>query len=291
MNHRKQVDSPGSCSAVWICKDGVKVLKTPLAFHLDGCNVDETREYEKVEQESTKLLEREKKIYRHLRKHSTILRCLEISDAGLEFPYVKNGNLRTFLRNDTSKPPQLKLGWIKTALVAFDQIHSQGVIQGDVSARNFLVADDLCIVLSDFSGSKIGDEESLVRPETRYEKQGEEPIRISRATDIFAIGSLMYEIVTGKPPYDGLEDDDVEKLFKRAEFPSTTDVHLGGIIRACWTGEYETAKQILDATLACEGRGSNNSELSDASISEPAYEAIWKTITTWKFWINWRWRT
>jgi serine/threonine protein kinase len=115
---------------------------------------------------------------------------------------MKNGNLRAFLRSDVLKLPNARLKWVKTALVAFDYIHSQDVIQGDVSARNFLVADDLSIILSDFSRLRIRDEESLVRPETRYEKQGEGLIKVSIATEIFAIGSLIYEIVTGKPPYD-----------------------------------------------------------------------------------------
>ena len=285
MNHRKQVEFPGGCSAVWMCEDGTTVFKTALAFHLHGCNIEETREYKGLEQESAKLLEREKKIYSHFGRHSTILHCLEISDAGLKFPYMKNGNLRTFLRNDVLKPPHIKSRWIETALVAFDYIHSQEVFQGDVSARNFLVADDLSIVFSDFSGSKIGDEESLVRPETRYEKQGEEFIRISRATDVFAIGSLIYEIVTGKPPYDELEVDDVERLFKRAEFPSTADVYLGGIIRGCWIGGFETVKQVLDAMLAYEGGGSDDIELKD--ISGLAYGAIRKVTSIWKVWIDW----
>ena len=207
-------------------EDGTTVLKTPLAFYLDGCDIQETKEYKDTEQESTKLVEREKKIYSHLGRHSTILRCLEISDSGFKFPYIKNGNLRTFLRNDVPKPPHIRSQWIATALVAFNYIHSRGVFQGGISARNFLVADDLSIVLSDFSGSKIGDEESLVRPEIWYEKQGEELTRISRATDIFTARSLIYEIVTGKPPYDGLEDDDVEKLFKRVEFLSIANIYL-----------------------------------------------------------------
>jgi serine/threonine protein kinase len=258
-NYRKQVESPGSCSAVWMHTDGTLVLKTPLAFYLDGCDSEMTMEYKSLEQESAKLVEREKKVYSHLGSHSSILHCLEISDIGLKFPYMENGNLRTFLRNDVPKSLHIRLQWAKTALAAFDYIHSQGVFQGDVSARNLLVADNLSIVLSDFSGSKIGDEESLVRPETRYEKQGAEVIRISRATDIFAIGSLIYEIITGKPPYDELEDDDVEKLFKRAEFPSTANIYLGSIIRGCWLGEHETVKQVLDAV------GKNSSDLPSQS--------------------------
>jgi serine/threonine protein kinase len=121
-------------------------------------------------------------------------------------------------------------------------------------------------LLSDFSGSNIRDEESLARPETRYEKQGVEVIKISRATDIFAIGSLIYEIVTGKPPYDELEGDEVKKLFKRAEFPSMANICLGSIIRGCWISAYETVKQVLDAMLTREGRGSSNDSKDNSGL-------------------------
>jgi len=176
--YRKQVDSPGSCSAVWICDDNITVLKSPLTFHLDGCDERESRKYKDFEQESAMLIEREKKIYSHLGRYPGILHCIGISDAGLKFPYMKNGSLRPFLRNTKVEIPFLvKLNWIKTALATFDFIHSKGVVQADVSARNFLVTDDQSIVLSDFSGSMIGDEKNEVRPETHYQKQGEEPVK------------------------------------------------------------------------------------------------------------------
>jgi len=245
---QKHVDSPGSCSTIWIYDDGATVLKTSLAFYLDGCDSRQKKEHEDLEQESAALLEREKRIYRHLGRHPGILHCIDISDAGLKFPYMKNGSLRSFLCNaNVQIPPSVQLSWIKTALVTFDFIHSKGVIQSDVSARNFLVTDDKSIVLCDFAGSMIGDEENLVRPETRYEKQCERPVKISLPTELFAIGSLIYEIITGKPPYSELEDNDVERLFRRGEFPSTSDIYLGYVIRRCWKGEFETAREVLNA--------------------------------------------
>lgn len=107
---------------------------------------------------------------------------------------------------------------------------------------------------------------SLVRPETRYGKQGEDVIKVSRATDIFAIGSLIYEIVTEKPPYHDLDDDYVEELFQREDFSPTADGYLGVIIRGGWNGEYETAKQVLDAKLAYEAVGVSLPELAYGTI-------------------------
>jgi hypothetical protein len=86
-----------------------------------------------------------------------------------------------------------------------------------VSARNVLVTDYQSIDLSDFSVSKIGDKQGLVRLETGDEKQIMQPVAVSRASDIVAIRSLIYEIITGRPPYNELYEDEVERRFKRAE--------------------------------------------------------------------------
>lgn len=115
-----------------------------------------TIEHQAFEKESVDLLEREKEIYSHLGEHRGILPCLQIIDAGLVFPYLKNSNLRRFLHNsDGPITLSTKLGWIKSALRSIEFIHSKGVLQADISARNFLVADDLSILLCDFSGLMI----------------------------------------------------------------------------------------------------------------------------------------
>ncbi|KAF1995581.1 hypothetical protein P154DRAFT_473991 [Amniculicola lignicola CBS 123094] len=254
LNYHKHVSKPGSCSAIWISEDCTTILKTPLAFHLDGCDHAVTIEYQYFEKESVELLEREKEIYKHLGEHDGILPCLQITNAGLVFPYLKNSNLRQFLR-DYDGPVMLptKVGWIESALKSIQFIHSKVVLQADISARNFLVADDLSIFLCDFSGSMIGAKKNLVRPETRYEKfQGTRPLDISIATEAFAVGSLIYEISTGKRPYDDIEDDEVESLFRRSVFPRTTNVYLGDIIRNCWLGNFKTITEILQAVFPVE---------------------------------------
>lgn len=101
---------------------------------------------------------------------------------------------------------------------------TQKRFSGDSSARNFLVADDLSIVLCDFSSLIIGGKKNMVRPETRYEKiESTDPLEISIATEIFAVGSLIFKITMGKRPYDELEDDEIETLFRRKAFPIPKD--------------------------------------------------------------------
>ena len=46
--------------------------------------------------------------------------------------------------------------------------------------------------------------------------------------DLFAIGSLLYEILSGRRPYADLNSMDVEERYKLRNFPSTDDVELYG---------------------------------------------------------------
>lgn len=250
----KLVDDPGSCSAVWHFDDGMTVLKAPLKFHLDGCDSHIKSDQHNLEIESTALLEREKEVYKHIGSHKCILKCLQISEIGLAFPYMKNGNLRHFLSScNATISMSTKYAWIQSALAGFIYIHGRGILQADISARNFLVTDELSIVLCDFSGSLIGMKANLVRPETRYEKvEGDCPVAISLDTETFAIGSLIYELVTGKPPYSHIEDDEVADRFKSKQFPSTKGLQFGRIIERCWMGAFETAAEVLNAVVVLE---------------------------------------
>ncbi|KAF2105483.1 hypothetical protein BDV96DRAFT_592411 [Lophiotrema nucula] len=99
----------------------------------------------------------------------------------------------------------------------------------------------------------IGAQKNMVRPETRYEKvEGTKPVDISITTEVFAVGSLIFEISTGKRPYDDIEDEEVESFFRQKVFPRTTDVCFGDIIEKCWFGDFKSVAEILHAILALE---------------------------------------
>lgn len=130
LDYCKLVEKPGSCSAVWISGNCKSVLKAPQAYHLDGCDDAVTKEYQGFERESVMLLERGKEIYKHLDEHKDIIPCLQITDAGLVFPNLKNSNLRHFMRNsDTVIKLSTKLDWVESALKSIEFIHSKKVLR------------------------------------------------------------------------------------------------------------------------------------------------------------------
>jgi len=67
-------------------------------------------------------------------------------------------------------------------------------------------------------------------------------------TEIFAIGSLLFEIWTSKPPYAAEPDSVVKEKFRVGEFPidSISNPSMKAIIQRSWLGIYSTVSEICE---------------------------------------------
>lgn len=135
--------------------------------------------------------------------------------------------------------------WIKNAIVAVAFIYSHGAVHGDISPRNFLVADDLSIKLCDFAGSVIGDMEALVEEEDRYRLALWSPRSFN--TDLFALGCLIYELSSGTRPYDEIEDvKEVARLYAKQIFPNIDGFRYQDLIYKSWISAYTTVGMLRE---------------------------------------------
>jgi serine/threonine protein kinase len=89
---------------------------------------------------------------------------------------------------------------------AVDIIYSRSLHYGDISCDNVFLDDNLNVKLGDFAGSAVDDLPPLICYETSHKLPGED---IPRRTDLFALGSTTYEIMTGSEPYKELPDHQV----------------------------------------------------------------------------------
>ncbi|CAG8122888.1 unnamed protein product [Penicillium nalgiovense] len=91
----------------------------------------------------------------------------------------------------------------------------------------------------------------------------------SEASDVFALGSTLYKLVTSEALYSelyGPESDNpdviearrqqqdvvdykIETHYKHGNFPDVADVFGGEIVFGCWRGEISTAQRALDLYL------------------------------------------
>lgn len=63
-------------------------------------------------------------------------------------------------------------------------------------------------------------------------------------SDLFALGSTLYEILLGKEPYEGMEDEEIQRLFPANVFPTSdgiVDQRWREIVQKCWMCECRQA--------------------------------------------------
>ena len=127
---------------------------------------------------------------------------------GLILEYFPGENLKALIPRFYSEDRPTIAGYVIRVLCeALAAAHSQDVIHGDFSGRNVLISEMGQIKLSDFGlatrASKLFQSDGPLKgsadylaPE-RWAGQG-----VSKGADVFALGILAYEILTGTPPLD-----------------------------------------------------------------------------------------
>lgn len=100
-------------------------------------------------------------------------------------------------------------------LLALEYLHEEGIIYRDLKPENILLGEDGHVVLTDFGLSKLGFDKHTLSysfcgsPEYMSPEMLEETGH-GFAMDIYSLGALLYEFLTGLPPY---YSQDREELF------------------------------------------------------------------------------
>jgi len=197
------------------------------------------------------LLEREKGIYERLRHdHDGVLRYYGNLGDALILQYACHGSIRQYYASQAkSVSLSVQLRWVEqvTASVAF--IHSRNVLHGDISCNNVLLDEGLNAKLGDFAGSSMDGQDPLICYETSHEHP--EIIGISTKSELFALGSTFYEIMTGSKPYKELSDTEIICAYKEGNYPSLVSLAaFNDTIHKCWTRGYASVDELLEDVKA-----------------------------------------
>jgi len=123
-------------------------------------------------------------------------------------PYIERGTLRERLAKDplTQEEASNILEQIASAL---QFAHDHGILHRDIKPSNILLKDERHIYLADFGLAKDIKENSTITqsgcligtPEYMAPELAEEPATTS--SDIYAVGILLYQMLTGRVPFKG----------------------------------------------------------------------------------------
>jgi serine/threonine protein kinase len=155
--------------------------------------------------------------------------------------FFDGGNLRTRLKSGvTETEAMVHLGQLAEALA---ECHDKGVVHRDVKPENLMLRADGSAALVDFGIAKeVGDTAGLTRTgEFLGSVSYMAPERFSALdsgppTDVYAMGVLLYEMLTG------------EKPFTRATAPETLAAHLAAPVPAL-PQRFQKYQALLNASL------------------------------------------
>jgi len=165
-------------------------------------------------------------------EHPNILPVYDVGeDGGLPFlvmPLVSGGTLLTRMRR--GKPEPLTVAdWTRQLANALDTAHQAGILHRDIKPHNVLLGKDDRMLLADFGIAKMADSTRLTNtgavvgtpiymsPEIAQGKEA------TRASDLYALAVLVFELLTGAPPFDGDSPLAVMNLHVHGAIPRATE--------------------------------------------------------------------
>jgi serine/threonine protein kinase len=188
-----------------------------------------------------------------LGSHPRIIALKGLTENGLILQRASNGSLYDYLTSQSFISLDRRLLWCKQAAEAISYIHGKRVIHCDINLRNLLLDGNLDILLADFQGMlKSANGNTLLDGLSRECSKSYQP-RVHGdyacvATDLFALGSAIYFIMTGHevfPELDSWEDDEeILSRFQNGLFPN--DNHpCSQITEKCWKQQYRQAAEVV----------------------------------------------
>ncbi|MGI8537864.1 MAG: Stk1 family PASTA domain-containing Ser/Thr kinase [Mycobacteriales bacterium] len=128
--------------------------------------------------------------------------------AYLVMEYIAGGTLRDLVREHGALPPDRALDLLEPVLRALAAAHAAGLVHRDVKPENVLLGDDGRVKVTDFGLARAVETSNLTATTgflmgtmAYLAPEQVEQGRTDTRTDVYAAGILLWELLTGAPPY------------------------------------------------------------------------------------------
>jgi serine/threonine-protein kinase PpkA len=140
----------------------------------------------------------------------------------ISMEYLEGGDLDARIPKKVA--PKDALQWLEAIGICLDFVHQKGILHRDIKPGNILFHKDGTPILTDFGTAKQQDSDAkltmdgcafgspyYISPEQAASK------KLDRRTDIYSLGIVLYEMLTGNKPYKG--DSHIETIVAHMSDP------------------------------------------------------------------------
>ena len=146
--------------------------------------------------------------------HTNIVKIFDVSVKGehkyIVMEYIDGMTLKTYMEKRGTLSVKEAISYTTQILRALEHAHLGGIVHRDIKPQNIMLLPSGQIKVTDFGIAKLPDAKTLtatdkaigtvyyISPEQAAGEKG-----IDRRTDLYSVGVMMYEMLTGKLPFDG----------------------------------------------------------------------------------------
>jgi serine/threonine-protein kinase len=227
-------------------------------------------------------------------QHPHILSLFDSGEAdGLVFyvmPYVEGESLRDRLMREQQLPVEEAVRIAREVADALQYAHTQGVVHRDIKPENILlhgghamVADfGIALAASRSEGSTRMTETgmSLGTPHYMSPEQAMGQREITAKSDVYALGCVLYEMLSGEPPFTGpnaqaiiarvMTEEPRSLTLQRRTIPPHVEAAVNAALQKLPADRIASAAEFAEAL---QGRGSVQTPVGTAARSEAAVSA------------------
>lgn len=239
--------------------------------------------------EASTRFRREGKISANL-QHKNIIEIFDyVRDGGTSYlvmEYIDGLDLSQVIEKEAPLLPKLAAGIAREVCQALACAHRNGIIHRDIKPKNILISKEGTVKITDFGVARDVDAPELTTTGmiigTPFYMSPEQASggKVSFASDIYSLGIVLYEMLTGKKPFTGDDGHGIIAKICRGKFksPFWLDPHhslrLSGIINRAMKKNarrrHRSADAMVDALnafLGWKGQATIDRGLADLLVT------------------------
>jgi len=225
-------------------------------------------------------------------QHSNILTIYDVGEEGnltyIAMEYLEGGNLEDMIKGNKFHDYEQIMDIAKQIADGLDHAHAKGIVHRDIKPANIMMANGKIPKIADFglarlsnstlttTGTVLGTPSYMAPEQIRGRK-------VDGRADLFALGVIFYEMLTGEKPYGGdsitsviyrvVNEEPIPVRKLNLDLPEQMDIFMQKALAKEPSQRFQTGKEFYEGLKALQ-KGEFNLNASSAGVTQkiPAYE-------------------